>query len=288
MCTVPEKINVGYIGLGNIGKPSAKHLIGETFNAYFYDVYQPAVDELVQCGGIGCESPAEMAVACVHIGVCVRDEDQVESLLYGEYGLLNHARSGTIIAIHSTVTQAAILKWAADAEKKQVKLIDAPITGGSSGAEAASLCYMVGGDHQTVAKATPVFETSAEKVLHAGGLGTGIALKLCNNLITYAEFLAMSEAARLAQATGLSVDLLREVGKSNGVVNEQMHQFITHRSQLAKTCSEQQLEDIFAPFGLLGEKDLDCAIDSAKALGIELPATKQVRDVIFDVFVNRA
>ena len=193
-----EKISVGYIGLGNIGKPSAKHLIGDTYNAHVYDVYQPAVDELVELGATGCTSPAELAGSCVHIGICVRDDSQVEKLLYGEpgpqgsgllgSGLLDNAAPGTIIAIHSTVTQAGILKWAADAEARQIRLIDAPITGGASGAEAGTLCYMVGGEKATVAAATPVFETSADKVVHAGELGTGIILKLCNNLITYAPF----------------------------------------------------------------------------------------------------
>ena len=144
-----EKIDVGYIGLGNIGKPSARHLIGDTYTAHVYDVYQPAVDEMVELGAVGCASPAELARACVQIGICVRDDKQVEDLLYGESGLLgsgllDNAAAGTIIAIHSTVTQAGILKWATDAEAQQIKLIDAPITGGAGGAEAATLCYMVG------------------------------------------------------------------------------------------------------------------------------------------------
>ena len=298
-----EKISVGYIGLGNIGKPSAKHLIGDTYNAHVYDVYQPAVDELVELGATGCTSPAELAGSCVHIGICVRDDSQVEKLLYGEpgpqgsglqgsgllgSGLLDNAAPGTIIAIHSTVTQAGILKWAADAEARQVRLIDAPITGGASGAEAGTLCYMVGGEKATVAAATPVFETSADKVVHAGELGTGIILKLCNNLIIYAEFMAMSEATRLAEAGGLSADVLREVGKSNGVINEQMYQFASNRNTLAANCSEEQMEEIFGPFGKLGEKDLDCALQSASDLGIELPSTERLRGNVYNLFMNRA
>ena len=150
------------------------------------------------------------------------------------------------------------------------------------------MCYMVGGDAAVVAAATPVLETSADKVVHAGELGAGLLLKLCNNLITYAEFLAMSEATRLAEAGGLSADVLREVGKSNGVINESMHRFISNRNALADSCSEEQMEEIFGVFGRLGEKDLDCALSSADSLGVQLPSTRRLRDVVHALFTIKA
>ncbi|MEP1472965.1 MAG: NAD(P)-dependent oxidoreductase [Halieaceae bacterium] len=280
--------NVGYIGLGNIGKPSARHLIGGAYSAHVYDVYQPAVTELVSLGATGCDSVAQLAGSCPHIGVCVRDDDQVTSVLYGAGGVLENATAGTVVAIHSTVTREALLRWSADAKNYGIDLIDAAISGGAQGAEQGTLCYMVGGDARVVAKATPVFETSADSVIHAGDLGTGLLLKLCNNLITYAEFLAMSEAARLAEAGGLSIDLLREVGKSNGVVNESMHQFISNRNALAASCTAQEMVEIFGAYGQLGEKDLDCALASAKEMDIELPSTAQLRETVYDLFLNKA
>jgi 3-hydroxyisobutyrate dehydrogenase len=285
--SVAGKINVGYIGLGNIGKPSAKHLICDGINAHVYDVYRPAVEELVELGAIGCSSAAELAAACQHIGICVRDEAQVEELLYGNDGILANAAAGTLVAIHSTVTRDSLLRWSADAADKDVQLLDAAISGGANGAEAGTLCYMVGGDSDIVSRATPIFETSADKVVHAGELGTGMLLKLCNNLITYAEFMAMSEATRLAEAGGLSADVLREVGKSNGVINESMHSFISNRNALAESCTEQQMEEIFGAFGRLGEKDLDCALASALEMGIELPSTRRLRDSVYALFLNK-
>tara|TARA_R110002072_G_scaffold25484_2_gene85394 strand:+ start:458 stop:1315 length:858 start_codon:yes stop_codon:yes gene_type:complete len=283
-----DKKNVGYIGLGNIGKPSARHLVCDAFTAYVYDLMQPAVDELVALGAIASQSPAAMAQQCSHIGICVRDDVQVEELLYGEAGLLANAIPGCIIAIHSTITQAGILKWAADGAEHGIHIIDAPITGGAQGAEAGTLCYMVGGDAKVVATATEVFNTSADKVVHAGEIGTGIVLKLCNNLITYAEFMAMSEATRLAEAAGLSADILREVGKSNGVINENMHSFISNRNALAASCTEAQMAEIFGAFGKLGEKDLSCAIDSGKALGVSLPYTEKLQGDVYNLFLNKA
>lgn len=278
---------VGYIGLGNIGKPSAVHLLKGDWKTHVFDVYEPAVRELAELGATACASPGELAAACQHIGLCVRDDTQVEALLYGDDGLLANAAPGTLIAIHSTISGDGLKRWARDAGEVGVALIDAAITGSATGAEAATLCYMVGGDAADVERATPVFRTSGERIIHAGELGTGMLLKLCNNLMTYAEFLAMSEAARLAEAGGLSVDVLREVGLSNGVVNESMHRFVTNRNALAGSCSSEEMDQYFGVFGRLAEKDLDCALAAAGDLGVDLPSTRRLREIVFQMFMNQ-
>ncbi len=281
------KTNVGYIGLGNIGKPSALRLICDSFSAHVYDVYAPAVAELVAAGAVGCASVAELAKTCSHIGVCVRDGAQVQELLHGDDGIFANAAPGTLIAIHSTVTQANLLQWAHQASDTGLNLIDAPITGGAHRAVEGTLCYMVGGSEEQLAKGSPVFETSAEKIVHAGPLGSGIALKLCNNFMQYTEFVAMAEAARLAQACGLSVDVLRDVGLSNGVVNEQMYMFVSGRNSLAPSCSEEQMEEIFGAMGRLGRKDLDCALSTAADKGVVMPTAEFIRDRIERVFLAK-
>ena len=282
-----DKPRVGYIGLGNIGKPSAMRLIGDSFHAHVYDIYKPAVDEMVLAGAVGCRSVAELAGLCLHIGVCVRDDAQVEELLYGEDGILASAGAGTLVAIHSTVTQANVLKWAGDAQGRGIRVIDAPITGGAHRAADGTLCYMVGGDVADVEAGTPVFLTSAEKIVHAGPLGSGIALKLCNNFMQYTEFVAMAEATRLAEACGLSIDVLRDVGLSNGVVNEQMHMFVSGRNSLAKTCSEDDMDQFFGAMGRLGRKDLECALATAADKEVVMPTAEYIRDRIEDVFLAR-
>tara|TARA_R110002049_G_scaffold227233_2_gene399415 strand:- start:2067 stop:2948 length:882 start_codon:yes stop_codon:yes gene_type:complete len=281
------KTNVGYIGLGNIGKPSAERLITEQLDVHVYDVYQPAVDDMMEKGATGCKSVAELARKCAHIGVCVRDDQQVEALLYGEDGILANAAKDTVVAVHSTVTQASLLKWAKEAAAKGIHLLDAPITGGAHRAADGTLCYMVGGEAGIVERCRPIFMTSAEKVVHAGEVGSGIALKLCNNFIQYTEFVAMAEATRLAEACGLSVDILRELGLSNGVVNEQMHMFVSGRNSLARSCSDDDMEQFFGAMGKLGHKDLQCALDTAADHGVVLPTAEYVRDRIENVFLAR-
>ena len=280
-----KKVSVGYIGLGNIGKPCAERLISDAYLLHVYDVYQPAVDELVAKGAVGCSTVAEVARHCAHIGICVRDDQQVEALLYGDEGLLAQAAKEAVIAIHSTVTQANLVKWSEQASALGIHLIDAPITGGAHRAADGTLCYMVGGDTAIVERCTPIFSTSAEKVVHAGAIGAGIALKLCNNFIQYGEFVLMAEASRLAEACGLDVDVLREVGLSNGVVNEQMFMFVSSRNGMVRSGASEQLESFFGAMGNLARKDLECALTTASDRGVALPTAEYLSDRIEAVFL---
>jgi 3-hydroxyisobutyrate dehydrogenase len=281
------KRSIGFIGLGNIGKPMAKHLLKGNFNVFVYDVFEKPRQELAALGATAVSHPKEMFQTCDYVGLCVRDGKDVESLLYGADGILENAKPGTIIAIHSTVHRSEILKWNAEGKSKNIIIIDAPITGGAGGAEQATLCYMVGADVATLEKCRPVLETSAGKIIHAGEVGIGIVLKLCNNLITYAQFTAVAEASKLAKSCGLSETVLREVGKSNGVINEQMHTFISGRNGCLASCTPEQMEQIFGPFAKLGEKDLDCALAAAQEAGLQLRATELIRNMITDVYLGK-
>jgi 3-hydroxyisobutyrate dehydrogenase len=280
---------VGFIGLGNIGKPIAKHLLKLGRPVWVHDVAVGPVAELVGLGARRAHTPAELVRECSHIGICVRDTEDVEQLLYGSAGSgrgLLEAEADTVIAVHSTVTHDAILRWSRHASLRGLHLVDAPITGGASGAEAATLCYMVGTSPELFERCRPVFATSSAKQVHAGDTGAGTALKLCNNIMTYAAFTAIDEASRLARAGGLTLDMLIEVGRSNGVVTPQMEAFIGNRDKVAAMGAET-LAKAFAPFGALGRKDLTAALESAGKLGVDLAATERVREIIEDVFLAR-
>jgi len=281
-----SRLPVGFIGLGNMGKPMARNLVCDTLEAWVHDVQQAPVDELVALGARSA-TPADIARHCRVIGLCVRDDRDVEALLYGEEGMLALAAPGTVIAIHSTVTQAGLLRWAKDAAERGVDLIDAPVTRGKLGKEPHFICYMVGGTAEVLERCRPVLETSAESIIHAGPLGAGIALKLCNNMITYLEFIAMSEALAIAERSGLSIEVLADVGRGNGVINERMVAFASNRSKLREQLGEAGFATAFGPFGKLGEKDLDAALDTARSLELHLPATALARTMIHDVFMNR-
>lgn len=129
-------------------------------------------------------------------------------------------------------------------------------------------------------------------VVEVGAVGAGIALKLCNNMMTYAAIVAAHEAFRLAQACGLSAQLMMEIGKVNGVVTPQMGAFLTGRIEAAKRAegaagTSGGMRMAAAPAADLGRKDLRCALDSAEKLGLRLPATKLHAEIIEDVFFGR-
>lgn len=279
-------MNTGFIGLGNIGKPIAIQILKLGSRLTVYDVNPDATYDMVQRGAYLAKTAAEVARNSEIVGICVRDDADVNALLYGEEGLLTNGAAGMIIAIHSTVTQAAILRWAAEGATRGIYLIDAPITGGASGAEVGTLTYMVGGPEELVERCRPVFQASGQKIIHAGPLGSGIALKLCNNMMTYAAFAAIHEAAALAKASNLDPQMLIEVGRSNGVVTPQMEAFLGNRQKLAAG-GEEMLRKAFAPFSALAKKDLAAALQSAEALSLSLPMTRQVAASMDETFMAR-
>lgn len=276
---------VGFIGLGNIGKPMAANLIGKGFELRVYDVMEAPIAELVEQGALSTGGLADFA-PCGLVSICVRDDNDVDTLLYGDDGLFAYLQSGTIIAIHSTVTRDNILRWHQDGKERGIYLLDAPITGGAEGAANGTLCFMLGGDETIVQQAASVFEVAAKKVLHAGPVGAGQVLKLANNLMTYSAFTAVSEAVALLDKNDLDANKLYEVGEVNGVVTPQMHRFISNREVFAEQCSAEDMQAIFGPFALLAEKDLDHALELAKQSELSLPATSLVRQLISNVFLK--
>jgi 3-hydroxyisobutyrate dehydrogenase-like beta-hydroxyacid dehydrogenase len=277
---------IGFIGLGNIGMPMARHLLKLDEAVWVYDVFAERVQQLVEVGAHAAKTPGELAARCRYIGLCVRDEDDVDNLLQGADGLLARAAKDTVIAVHSTVTQAAVLRWQREAGERGLQLLDAPMTGGAGGAESASLCYMVGGAPALIEHCRPIWATSAGRIVHAGPVGAAIALKLCNNLMSYAAFTAIHEATKLAAACGLPVAVLSEVGEANGVVTPQMKAFLNNRSALEQR-GEAALRAGMGPHGALGRKDLEAALKCAEQWQLQLPATRLNQDLIEDVFLNR-
>ena len=277
-------MSIGFIGLGNIGKPMARQLLKLGEQVWVYDLCAPPVAELAAQGAHAARDARDLAARCRMIGLCVRDAADVDALLQGAAGLLAAMAADSIIAVHSTVAQAALLGWVAQARARGIHLLDAPVTGGAAAAESATLTYMVGGDAAIVARCRPVFMTSGAKLVHAGPAGSGILLKLCNNLMSYAAFAAIHEADRLGRAGGLDPALLAEVGRSNGVVTAQMEAFMRNRGQLANT---QALHRVFTPFAALAGKDLAAALASARELQLQLPVTERVAAIIDKVFLNQ-
>ena len=270
----------GFIGLGNIGKPMAIQLATSEFPTVVYDINPKACEELAGKGATVAASPAELASQCHYIGICVRDDADTFAVLTGEQGILSTARPGTIVAIHSTVKIDTIRKLNEMAASKQVTVFDAPITGGAHGAASKQLYYMCGGDEAVIRSVEHYMLTSGQKVIHAGELGCGMKLKLCNNLMTYIEFLAVHEGMKLAKASGLSLDVLKEVTTGNGVLTPNMKMIFDTK----KGFDEETFAQIMVGFKAVAIKDLSSALDFADTLDISLPGTGVCREMMKQVF----
>jgi 3-hydroxyisobutyrate dehydrogenase len=276
-------MSVGFIGLGNIGKPMAMHWANGAEPLVVFDVAPPATADLVAAGAKAAKSVAELARESRIIGICVRDDKEVEQVLSGPGGILENARSDTVVLVHSTVTQESILAWHERGKSKSIHIIDASVTRAT---EPGKFCYMLGAPQGLVERCRALLLTGGNSVVRAGPVGSAIALKLCNNMMTYAEFVAMHEASKLARAFGLDAELLHQVSAVNGVITPSMAMLIRARDELAKQ-GEAALQRAFAPHGALGKKDMAAALQSAKKLKVSLPGAEKTEELIADVFVNR-
>ncbi|TFH23358.1 MAG: NAD(P)-dependent oxidoreductase [Myxococcales bacterium] len=266
-------IRAGFIGLGNIGTPMALRLVEAGFETTVFDVAAGPMAELEAAGARAAGSPRELAGRCDVVGLCVRDDTDVRNVICAEDGLLAGAAAGTVIAVHSTVLPSTVTDIAERAVDSGVRLVDACITGGQSGAEQGTLTYMVGGADDDVERCKPIFETSAKLVVHTGKLGTGAATKLCNNLMTYLGFLATFEASLLARESGLSFDALEEVARSNGNMGEQQVAFAALHRLPDDVRSDAGFQEHMRGFMTLAEKDLTITLQYARENGVALPAT---------------
>jgi 3-hydroxyisobutyrate dehydrogenase len=277
-------LRVGFIGLGNIGQPMAARIVAGGFATTVYDARPERSAALAAAGARVAASAAEVAAAADVIGICVRDDGDVEAVLHGADGVLGAAAPGAVVAIHSTITPRTVRAGGAAAAARGVSLLDAPITGGAGGAAGGTLTYMVGGDAAALERARPVFATSAARIVHTGALGSGAAAKLCNNLMLYMEFLAAREAAALARSAGVEVATLIEISRAGGIMSDAMVAVIALGDRLAATPDDPALVERARHFAALAEKDLSVALACAAGDGLALPGTALCRALMPGVY----
>lgn len=264
---------VGFIGLGQIGKPMARRLVDWPGGLSVCDTVSATTDSFAQRGVHVAATPAEVAERCTVISIMVRDDAQVTDVVTGPDGILSTARPGTVVAIHSTVEADTPARLAALAADREVQLVDAPVSGGTIGAANGTLAVMVGGSDDAVAIVREPFARFADLVAHMGPVGAGTRAKLARNLVTFAAYAAAGEALRLAEASGVNLAMLGEVVRHSDRVTGGPGAVLlrTSASPLAPTDS---LHDIFQHTRSLGEKDLRLALDLGSQLGVDLPLAR--------------
>ena len=260
----------GFVGLGNIGAPMAKCLLGNPEGLVVFDVHAPATDPFLEAGATAAASLRELGAAAEVIGICVRDDAQVRAVI-GE--LLESPRPGQTYVIHSTVRASTAEELAALAEPHGVHVIDAPISGGAMGAATATLAIMVGGSDEGVRAARPVLEQMGTLISHLGPVGTGTRATLARNLLHFVAFAATGEASRIAEAAGISPAELGKIVRHSDAVTGGPGAIML-RESTAVIDPTDFWHGVMTNVVSLGSKDLSQALELADELGVDAPLAR--------------
>ena len=264
-------MKVSFVGLGVMGGPMARHLAAKGHEVTVYNrTDEKSLAWVAAHGGEQAATPRAAAVNVDIVFVCVGNDDDVRSVIYGPDGVLASARSGSIVVDHTTASATLARELASACAEQNVGFIDAPVSGGQAGAENGQLSVMCGAnDEQVFDRAYPVIMSYAKVCKRLGDAGSGQLAKMVNQICIAGVVQGLSEGLNLALAAGLDPDALVEVISQGAAGSWQM-------SNRAKTMVRNEFNFGFAVEWM--RKDLAICLDEAKRLGVELPITTIVNE----------
>jgi 2-hydroxy-3-oxopropionate reductase len=256
-------IDIGFIGLGTMGRPMAGHLLAAGHRVLLHDV-APVAPDLIAAGGIACKSAKEVAEEADAAIIMVPDTPHVEAVLFGKDGVAGGISKGKIVVDMSSISPLATKEFAKKIEALGADYLDAPVSGGEVGAKAASLTIMVGGPERAFGTMKPIFDKMGKNVTHVGANGDGQTTKVANQIIVALTIEAVSEALLFASKAGANPALVRKA---------LMGGFAS--SRILEVHGERMVNRNFDPgFRIeLHQKDLNLALEGARSLGLSLPST---------------
>ena len=257
------KPTVGFIGLGLMGKPMAQNILRAGFPLVVWNRTRVKADDLLRAGAKLATTPRETAAQCDVLITIVSDPSALEEVLWGAHGALDGLRPGSLLIDSSTVSPDLERRVAEACTKRGVDFLDAPVTGGTWGAEKGELVFMIGGKASVLERAKPVLESMGKRFFLLGPNGAGQTVKLGMNLLLALEVNAFAEALALVTSGGVLAERLVEVMQSS-----------MGRSPLLDVKAPLMLKGEFpASFPLrLMHKDIRLAIELAKEHRVALPA----------------
>jgi 3-hydroxyisobutyrate dehydrogenase len=217
-------MHVALVGIGNMGKPMSRNLINAGHSVTGYDLSPEAVDHLVQQGGKAAPSAIEAAKGAEVVMTMLPTSEHVRDVYLGEAALLDNAEPGTLFMDSSTISISVTRDLAVEVKKRGSKMIDAPVSGGTHGAEAGTLTFMVGGDAEDLERARPLLEAMGRNIVHAGTNGAGQTAKICNNMLSGICMVGCVEALALGVANGLDPTVLSDIMRTSSGTNFALQQ----------------------------------------------------------------
>ena len=262
-------MKIGFIGLGIMGKPMAKNLLRAGYDLMVSSSNR-AAPELVEAGAKSA-SNAEIGEACDVVFTMVPNSPQVKAVMLGEDGVAAHMKPGAVFIDMSSINPVASKEIAAELAKKNIEMLDAPVSGGEPKAIDGTLSFMVGGRQEVFDRCRPLLEAMGSSVIRCGGVGAGNTTKLANQIIVACNIQALAEALTLAQKAGVDPELVFQAVKGG--------------------LAGSTVMDAKAPMMIAGDdrpgfridlhiKDLSNALDCAHAVGAPVPMTAEVQEIL--------
>ena len=270
-------LNLGFVGLGALGLPMAINLHRAGFRLRVHTRSRRAETDPGLEGAAQCDSPATASSGVEVLLLCVSDDAAVEAVLFGPDGAASQLSTGSVVLDCSTIAPSTAQRCAERLAQQNVHYLDAPVTGGTEGAQRGSLTVLVGGASEILERVRPILEVIGGSIHHFGGVGRGQQVKAVNQVLVAGSYAAVAEAVALGQQLDLPMPQVIDALKTGAAGSWALE----HRSTAMLNGSY--------PLGFrlsLHRKDLGIALDAAKAVQLDLPVTTLVEQLELDLINN--
>ncbi|MCM3651119.1 2-hydroxy-3-oxopropionate reductase [Metabacillus litoralis] len=268
---------IGFIGLGIMGKPMALNLLSKGFQVTVNDLNKEAVQTLVDSGAVASESQKMIGESCEVIITMLPASHHVKQVVLGDNGVLSGAKQGTVVIDMSSISPVVSKEIAAEAAKKGVEMLDAPVSGGEPKAIDGTLAIMVGGKEEVYEQVKDVLHAMGSDVTLVGGNGSGTTAKLANQVIVNLNIAAMSEALVLAAKAGIDVEKMYQAirgGLAGSAVLDAKVPLILDRNFVAGGRIDINL------------KDITNVMETAHDIGVPMPLSSQLLEIFHALKVD--
>ncbi len=263
-------MKVAFIGMGTMGAPMALNILAAGHEVTVHNRTREREEAVAKEGAQRAASPKEAAQGAEIIITCVSDTPDVEDIMLADNGIIQGAQPASIVVDMSTISPTVTRRIAAELNKKNIKMLDAPVSGGSEGAQKGTLSIMIGGEADDVAKALPVLEAMGKTITHVGTIGAGQITKAINQIIISGTYMTVAEGLTLGIKAGLDMHKVVQA-VSGGAAG----------SWILDNRADNVIQNEY-PLGFrvkLHRKDLGIALNAARELGVTLPCTAFVEQI---------